>query len=105
MKHGMVARADYFLLAAPDKLYLWTESSDEPQFEKDAEPVLGRYFSEAQVDPSTIYHDAFELLVGSWLQDLSAGLDGSKGPSHSWLEESGLAPALKGGSVRFEAQE
>ena len=99
-----LAAASFFLIALPDRFFLWQEKGDdeprEPDFVIDARPILGPYFSRAGISVDDIYEDAFALLVASWLGDLLRAENPAEllaGDSCDWLVDSGLFAALAGG--------
>jgi hypothetical protein len=109
LAHGLVPDARYFLLALPDRFYLWTDQESNradipPTYEIDAGSILGPYFEKAGVTAETISGEAFELIVAAWLH----GLVQRRQPEddlrrkHPWLFESGLIESIRGGKVEHE---
>lgn len=110
LAHGDIRMGDYFLLMTPDRLYLWKDAGGkpvpvEPTYEIDASPLLRPYFSGARVDPATVSGEAFELIVASWLADLTRSLAPSEPPAseEGWLAESGFLRAVQEGRVEHQA--
>lgn len=107
-----VQRIPFFLMAFPDRFYLWTEpdissNQSEPTYIIDAIPILKPYFERAEIIPEKIRGDSFELLVASWLSDLinSDKLSEEFDESQRWLIDSGLYMAISGGDLKYGATE
>jgi hypothetical protein len=110
LAHGAVPNSRYFLLALPDRLYLWKDVDNtpelvEPTYEVDAVPFFQPYYSMARVTPDQLSGESFELVVTFWLNELvHSGIPAdAPGPQRHFLEESGLLDAIKGGSLTVEA--
>jgi hypothetical protein len=78
-------------------MYGWKQENSPafdgpPQFTIDARKALGRYFSTLRLDPAQIVPAAFELLVQTWLNDISRPSEDEteSDPSLRSLSESGL---------------
>jgi hypothetical protein len=102
--------APYFLLALPDRFYLWkqarrTVTERMPNYVVDAELLLRRYYEPLGYSTGELSRPAFDLVVSFWLgalTDLEIPAEGL--PRHlEWLDESGLLKAVKGGRVVVEA--
>jgi hypothetical protein len=104
LAHGTFPKAPYFLMAFPDRFYLWTDANirldqSEPTYVIDAHPILQPYFERAGVTAEQISEQSLELIVASWLGEIIhldqplAYIDESK----PWLIESGLFAAIFGG--------
>lgn len=107
LAHGLVPQSPYFLMAMPDRFFLWTNPNalpdQQPDYVIDAEPLLKPYFEGAQVEPKTVYSDSFELLLSIWLHELILA---DTLPKHmllngNWLIESGLWDSIRGGDFSF----
>ncbi len=99
--HGSIPEADLFAVIVPDRLYVWRASSPMdalPEHDIDARPLLAPYFSQVGASPETIAPEAFELLVGWWLDDLT-----HKEVVEGTLTPSGLPSAVRGGRIAYEA--
>lgn len=82
----------FFLLVLRNFLYLWKhvpgEGSELPDFSTPTEEALGPYLEQIKTPLREINPLSFELLVKSWLTDLS---EGSVPPSvERWLRDAGL---------------
>lgn len=105
--HFPVAR--YFMLAFPDKFYLWDDSDvaavvdRAPDYEIDARPLLRSYFEGAGIDPAKIHGSTFVLLFSSWLSAFvhSYGED-EIADMPDWILDSQLYEAIAGGHFRQE---
>jgi hypothetical protein len=109
LAHAVVPNAPFFLLALPDKFYLWTDSDttlepDLPAYQVDARQVLAPHLQNARFSLDDISEYSLELLVVSWLQDVIHADTSENGisPDLEWLYTSGLLHAIKDGSVLTE---
>ena len=93
LSHGILPSSRYFLIATPERMYLWNgESHAEdapPEFTIDAEKVFGPYFQKLHQEPLTIGPEAFEFVVLTWLTDItrSGERNPSQGPTSAGLSE------------------
>ncbi len=76
LSHGELPWSKYFLIATPERVYLWKRERDDsaeapPEIAIDAAKVLDPYFEKLHQDPSKIGPEAFELLVLTWLTDIA----------------------------------
>lgn len=105
LAHGRYPKVPYFLLAFPDKFYLWINAEiTPPTYEIDANPILQPYFEQAGVSPDQISGSSFELLLASWLHSVmqSANSEQTLDKHEQWLISSGLYEILKHGSLEYE---
>ena len=98
----------YFLLATPETLYLWkrdaTQKGSQPTHQIDLHPVLAPYFQRAGVDPQSVSGFAFELIVASWLNDLTHNsMSGESNTAPGGLTESGFLDTVREGRVEYQA--
>ena len=110
LAHGTFPNAPYFLLAFPDKFYLWanTEAYPEqtqPTYAIDARPILRPYLEGAGVTADQISGQSLEIIIASWLGEIihSGQPPTTDDISLYWLVESGLYNALAGGRFDHEA--
>jgi len=100
-------RPPFFLLATPDRFYLWDCRSDSEQpprmWDIDAEPLLSPYFRKTGLSAGRVHGEAFELMVGTWLADLMRQRQASPGDGDQCLRESGLIETLRGGTLAYES--
>ena len=72
--HGLVANARYFLLAMPDRFYLWVDKQQpelvNPDYIIDPLPFLNPYFGMEGV-PEFLTEIGFEMVVEAWLSTLT----------------------------------
>src|SRR5437016_7861540 len=94
LAHGMLPWSKYFLIATPERMYLWKQEHDDPteappEFTIDAEKVFQPYFQKLQQEPLNIGPEAFELVVLTWLSDISrsAGSNADQDPPAPGLSE------------------
>jgi hypothetical protein len=110
LAHGQLPETTFFMLALPDRFYLWKEAPSplggdiEPTYEIDPTPLLQPYYERLGVSPGELSGESFELLVTSLLAEvLQARQNGAKLDRQSnWLTNSGLAEAITGGRVETE---
>jgi len=111
LAHGTFPTAPYFMMAFPDRFYLWTDAEvahldrSEPTYTIDARPLLQPYFERAGVAAEKISEHSLELIVASWLGEI---IHAEKTPeaadkSQRWLIDSGLYNALAGGKFEHGA--
>ena len=110
LAHGILPKAPYFLLAFPDKFYLWTDSQvdlneREPNYIIDARPILEPYLKKSGVTVDRIRDESLELIVASWLGEIIHfdKLPADLNESQPWLIDSGLYADLVGGTIKFGA--
>jgi hypothetical protein len=110
LSHGTLPNAPYFLMAFPDKFYLWAgaEASppqSAPTYTIDARPILQPYFDKAGVTADQISGQSLELIVALWLGEIlhSEQPPPALNASLQWLAESGLRDALTGGKFEHQA--
>ena len=110
LAHGVLPPAAYFLIATPERIYGWKQDglpADEvpPQFTIDAQEALGQYFAKFSQDPADIGPVEFELLVLTWLTDISgSGARRSElGPSLRSLSDSGLLASLQQARIEMNS--
>jgi hypothetical protein len=100
--HAQIPASTYFLLALRDHLYLWRDPAPDvnaPHFQADTAAVLRPYLGGLHTRLENLSENSFELLIEAWLADLVAGtLPDST--NERWLEESGLAEAVRDGAIR-----
>ncbi|WP_375761363.1 hypothetical protein [Corallococcus exercitus] len=96
--------AKLFVLVTPLWLFVWDVpkvKSGAPTQTIDAKELLEPYFTRAEIIPTEIHPDAFEMLVSWWLHDLASR--GKKKQPPSSLSRTGLPQALAEGKVLREA--
>ncbi|MEA5552166.1 hypothetical protein VB713_14570 [Anabaena cylindrica UHCC 0172] len=106
--HGLLPEAPFFLLALPEKFYLWKNiglSTDliEPDYEINPEPFLKSYYPKAYTQNHEISSEGFELIVSAWLhQILTIPSVDLLPPNMDWLVSSGLFDAIHYGHLKLE---
>jgi hypothetical protein len=98
--HGVLPEAPYFLLALPDKFFLWKQTgsapSGPPDYEVDAEDVLRPYLRSIKSPLAELSESGFESLVRLWLEDL---VQNTSTGQPRWLHASGLDEVVHDGVV------
>jgi hypothetical protein len=92
LQHTSPQANHFLLLVLRNYLYLWKhyphEGSELPDFSARTEDALGPYLEDVQTPLQDMSGLSFELLVKSWLTDLSGG---SIPPSvEKWIHAAGL---------------
>ena len=108
LAHGVLPRAEYFLIATPERMYGWkqenlSENDVPPQFIVDARKALAPYFAKFHQDPANIGPEAFDLLILSWLNEIA------RNPAHGAeldaslrsLSDSGLLSSLSRAQIEM----
>jgi hypothetical protein len=104
LAHGVLPDAPYFLMAFPDKFFLW-ETSDsinepvEPMYIIDAHSILSPYLNHSNLTPEQVSSSSLELIVASWLNDIMHRQPNELSDSQQWLIDSGLYDAVAGGKL------
>jgi hypothetical protein len=108
--HQAIPRSPFFLLALPDRLYLWKNGSDsiEPRpayFVADSAPIISGYLNEGAKEETNTTWQGLELIFANWLNLLTISnlTEEKAAPHEKWLLESGLYEAIKNGSVETDA--
>jgi hypothetical protein len=105
--HGAVPRTRFFMLALPDRFYLWKEKDtawDAPaDYVIDATEFLTPYAGTDGGAREAVSAFALELMVSAWLNDLIRAEQIDPDERLSWFYESGLRDAIRHGTVRTEA--
>lgn len=102
--HAVLSPASYFLLASPDKFFLWRPDlvnlDADPDYVIDAKDLLEPYFERLGKNSTTLSGAGLELLVSNWLSEILNNPDPNLAPL--WLRDSGLLNALLGTRLRQE---
>jgi hypothetical protein len=102
--HTDMPRTPFFLLAMPDRFYLWKDAIEGialPQYAVDAKEVLGPYLKELRFPLEGLTEQSFELLIRNWLEDVTADNQQNWSASRATdeLRQSGLYDAIKDGFI------
>lgn len=107
--HEGYPQAEFFLLATPDRLYLWRNvgtgpSLIPPTYEIDAQPIFAPYFERTGASPTDISGNAFELIVTSWLEELARSHEptGTYAVKQPQLAESGFLTTVRDSRIAYE---
>jgi hypothetical protein len=108
MAQGSLPRAPFFLIATPERMYFWRQNDADgkeelPQFTIDAATELKPYFEKFKQTPEKATGSALEMILFTWLVDLSQSgkARAREDSSIKWLSDSGLLDALS--RARIEA--
>jgi hypothetical protein len=109
--HGTVPGSNYFMLALPDNLYLWSSATKpqggaDPNYVFSPEPLLRRYLRSSGLALNSLSESSLAILLGSWINDMIRyGVsDDLPEPQRSLLLQSGLAEAIRGGRLEVDQQ-
>jgi hypothetical protein len=110
LAHSLLPDSPYFLLALPDRFYLWKNTglsvdTKSPDYMEDSKMVLESYLHNSSYRLDTMSEYGLVLIINAWLDKLvNANLDlETARPQESWLFDSGLYDAIKRGHVKTEA--
>ncbi len=108
LAHGLMPNTRFFLLALPDRFYLWKDAGVVPEmvppdYEINPKPFLHSYYNGAKISLNSLTGESFELVVSSWLSRLlQADVLPSELQDQDWLVESGLFNAIKYGHLAVQ---
>ena len=107
LAHGTFPNAPYFLMAFPDRFFLWKNTGSnhellEPTYVIDAHPILQPYFEQSGVTAEQVSGQSLELIVASWLSEVMHTTPDEVEVAQQWLIDSGLYDAVAGGSLDRE---
>lgn len=108
--HGYLPEAPYFLLALPDKFYLWKNAGSavealEPTQQFDPKALLQQYYDKFGISTNGMAGTSFEMIVVLWLNRI---LD-ARNPEelydgeHELPIDSELFNTLQGGRIELDA--
>jgi hypothetical protein len=105
-EYGFLPKIPYFILALPDRLYIWKNAKNtpeiiEPDYEIDITELFKSYYDQLGISPEEIGHDGFELLITSWLNEIAQA---DIAQTQNLLVNSGLLETLKTGRIVSEAE-
>ena len=108
--HSAIPPTRFFLLATPERFYIWKNGSEspdeaEPDEVVDARPIFDSYIKNTQISRDQISDSGLELILTSWLSSLvNSKLSRESVPaSQKWIFDSGLYEAIRHGSIETEA--
>ena len=106
MAHGLGDPPAYFLLALPDRFYLWRNNDypdlNLPEYEIDPMPLFRPYIAESDEYLEHFSGKGFELLVIAWLSELLQIDELPESDDTRWLIETGLFRAIQHGHMVSE---
>jgi len=106
--HGLMPDTPYFLLALPDRFYLWKDAGIVPEiilpnYEIDPKPILQSYHNGSEISLNSLTGESFELVISSWLSKLlQSDILPPELQEQDWLIESGLFEAIKLGHLAVQ---
>ena len=110
LAHGALPQAPFFLIATPDRIYLWKEqglsaAEAPPDLILNAGDALAPYLERLRPSVSQLSPEAFEFVVLSWLSDLARS-PSTEAPQNStlrWLSESGFLDSIRNAQIEHQA--
>jgi hypothetical protein len=110
LSHGVLPVSKFFLIATPERIYLWRQENSSPEdvppeFTIDGAKEFQPYFRRLHQEPSDIGPEAFDLLVWTWLTDVARLGERrlKQDLSSTWLSE--LAGALQQARIEMNPME
>jgi len=112
LEHGFLPKAKYFLLAMPDRFYLWENApSDldqeevEPTYEIDPAPLLKPYYDTLGISFETpISENSFAIIVINVFFELIRQITShnENKDQMTWIETTDLLKAFEEGHIKTE---
>ena len=109
LAHSSINRTKYFLLAFPDRFFIWNgiqnrESSYMPDFEVDPSRFLQPYFDKMNLTDFKDSEISLRSALISWFSDLRRGniTAETKKYNRAWLLDTKLIDEIKKSSFRYE---
>lgn len=110
LAHGTLPPAPFFLIATAERFYFWKQDSpaatdDLPSFILNTKEEFQPYLDKEQKTWSRLGHEALELLVLAWLEDIarSGALRARQNNATRWLSDSGLIAALEKARIELNS--
>lgn len=104
---GILSNGKYFLLASPEKFYLWKDANKkQPDYIISSESFLKPYYPMNSVLAKNLSAESFELIVSAWLRSILLADDKKdiQDKDLHWLLDSGLYEKLKNGHLILEGK-
>jgi hypothetical protein len=107
LAHAAVPHTPFFMLALPDRFFLWKGQHTSPDapadYVVDAADLLRPYAGGNGAGEGASSGYALELMISAWLHDLLRADHLEPDERLAWLFDSGLYDAIRHGAVRTEA--
>lgn len=108
LAHGVYPVTPYFLIALPDKFFLWkngnaADPESKPTYTIDAAPIIEPYLKGTNYTVNDLDRNALEFIISAWLGSLiyhGRPREEVKAKAR-WVVESGLYDVIDGGSLGF----
>ena len=103
--HDDMPMMPYFLLAMPDKFYLWKNAaSEKPDFTISPQVFLQQFYITTGI-PENHSEIGFSFVISFWLNKITTGELSEKtiDSKYKWLITSGFLEKLNGGHITSEA--
>ncbi len=110
LSHGLLPSAKYFLIATPERLYLWNQERPDqapdhadaaPEHTIDAASEFQPWLRRLGLRPLDMGPEAFELLVFAWLDDIARSGEDLSREVAPWLAE--LATSLRQARIEMKS--
>ncbi len=109
LAHGYLPQTRFFLLATPDRFYLWKDAESlaelvQPDYEIDPTLILKPYSDRTGISIENMSAQSLELIIDAWLDEIMRSdiFPVRYGSTQDWLIESGLYDAIKSGHTILE---
>lgn len=104
MAHGFLHPAPFFLLALPDRFYLWKDAGEQinvgPTYDVDPTTSLASYSETLGIYPQELSTTGFEFFIVAWFQSLLRYDELPQELVHlPWLVRSGLWERIRRGTL------
>lgn len=108
LSHGVYPITPYFLVALPEKFFLWkngdaADPASKPTYTVDATPIIEPYLKETNYTAKEVYGNTFKFILFAWLSSLiyhDTPREEIQAKAR-WLVESGLYDAIDGGHLAY----
>ena len=107
LAHGTFPNAPYFLIAYPDRFYLWKNTpsnleSTPPTYSVDPGEIFKSYLKKSDIKIEELGAESLKLIVGSWLHIIMHTPAEQLDISQHWLIDTDLHAAVLGGHLNHE---
>lgn len=99
--HEEFQDADFFVIATPDRVYLWRERAEAPSAVRPDYVLDGSVFRPYTSHLDEMNGDGFLLVVMSWLSDLMRPRDAGDLAEGDRLSQSGLLESVRNGKLTY----
>ncbi len=109
LAHGYFPQTRFFLLATPDRFYLWKDAESSPKlvhpdYEIDPTLILKPYSDRTGISIENMSEESLKLIINAWLDEIMRSdiLPARYGNIQDLIVASGLYDAIEGGHATLE---